>query len=119
MARRGYAVGSAVLAAVLPANHGPTAAAPVAMDDAGLELADGIEAKQVILTQLAQALEVIRQHDPARIVTLGGECAVSVAPSRNWPAATATTWPSSGSTPTLTSAPRPASTRGSRPWRRR
>jgi arginase len=25
-------------------------------------------------------LEVIRQHDPARVVTLGGECAVSVAP---------------------------------------
>jgi arginase len=80
VARRGYAVGSTVLAAVLPANQGPTAAAPVAMDDTGLELADGIEAKQVILAQLAQALEVIRQHDPARIVTLGGECAVSVAP---------------------------------------
>jgi hypothetical protein len=41
---------------------------------------DGIEAKQVILTQLTQALEVIRDHDPARIATLGGECAVSVAP---------------------------------------
>ena len=80
VARRGYAVGSAVLAAVLPPNQGPTAAAPVAMDDTGLELADGIEAKQVILTQLAQALEVIGEHDPARIVTLGGECAVSVAP---------------------------------------
>jgi arginase len=80
VARRGYAVGSTVLAAVLPANQGPTAAAPVAMDDTGLELADGIEAKQVILTQLTQALEVIREHDPARIVTLGGECAVSVAP---------------------------------------
>jgi arginase len=69
-----------VLAAVLPANQGPTAAAPVAMDDTGLELVDGIEAKQVILTQLAQALAVIGEHDPARIVTLGGECAVSVAP---------------------------------------
>jgi arginase len=80
LARRGYAVGSAVLAAVLPVNQGPTAAVPVAMDDTGLELADGIEAKQVILTQLARALEVIRQHDPARIVTLGGECDVSVAP---------------------------------------
>ena len=80
VARRGYAVGSAVLAAVLSPNQGPTAAAPVAMDDTGLELADGIEAKQAILTQLAQALAVIRQHDPARIVTLGGECAVSVAP---------------------------------------
>jgi hypothetical protein len=29
----------------------------------------------VILTQLARAFEVIRAHDPARIVTLGGECA--------------------------------------------
>ena len=58
----------------------PTATAPVAMDDAGLELRDGIEAKDVILTQLAEAFEVIRRHDPARIVTLGGECAVSVAP---------------------------------------
>jgi arginase len=79
-ARRGYAVGCAVLAAVLPANDGPTATAPVSMDDTGLELRDGIEAKEVILTQLARALEVIREHDPAKIVTLGGECAVSIAP---------------------------------------
>jgi hypothetical protein len=43
VARRGYAVGSTLLAAVLPANQGPTAAAPVAMDDTGLELADGID----------------------------------------------------------------------------
>ena len=33
-----------------------------------------------ILTQLAAALDVIKQHDPERIVTLGGECSVSVAP---------------------------------------
>ena len=80
VARRGYAVGTAVLAAVLPEHDGPTAAAPVAMGGEGLELRDGIEAKDVIVRQLAQALEVIREHDPARIVTLGGECAVSVAP---------------------------------------
>jgi arginase len=80
VARRGYAVGSTVPAAVLPASQGPTVAAPVAMDDTGQELADGIEAKQVILSQLARALEVIGEHHPARIVTLGGECAVSVAP---------------------------------------
>ena len=80
VARRGYVVGSTVLAAVLPPHAGPTAAAPVAMDDDGLDLRDVIEAKAAILAQLAQALEVIRRHDPARIVTLGGECAVSVAP---------------------------------------
>ncbi|WP_433305622.1 arginase family protein [Actinoplanes sp. CA-030573] len=80
VARRGYAVGSAVLAAVLPAHDGPTAAVPVAMDDTGLALRDGIEAKDVVVTQLGEALAVIREHDPERIVTLGGECAVSVAP---------------------------------------
>jgi arginase len=81
VARRGYAVGSAVLEAVLPSHDGPTtAAAPVTMSDAGLEQRNGIEAKTVILEQLAGALEVIRQHDPARITTLGGECSVSVAP---------------------------------------
>ena len=45
VARRGYAVGTAVLAAVLPEHDGPTAAAPVAMGGEGLEPRDGIEAK--------------------------------------------------------------------------
>ena len=80
LARRGYAVGSAILAAILPPNQGPVATAPVTFRDEGLEERDGIEAKTVIVRQLAAALEVIREHDPARIATLGGECAVSVAP---------------------------------------
>jgi arginase len=78
IARRGYAMGSAILTAILPPNQGPVA--PVTFRDEGLEERDGIEAKTVILRQLAAALEVIREHDPARIATLGGECAVSVAP---------------------------------------
>jgi arginase len=80
VARRGYAVGTAVLEAVLPPHDGPTVTAPVAMSDDGLEERDGVEAKAVILEQLARALEVIRRHDPARILTVGGECSVSVAP---------------------------------------
>jgi len=80
VARRGYAVGSAVLAAILPPHDGPVATAPVSFDDEDLAERDGIEAKTVIVRQLAGALDVIRPHDPARIVTLGGECAVSVAP---------------------------------------
>jgi arginase len=78
--RRGYAVGSAVLEAVLPPNHGPTVTVPVAMSDDGLAEDDGVEAKAIILKQLASALEIIRQHNPTRIATLGGECSVSVAP---------------------------------------
>jgi arginase len=117
IARRGYAVGSAILAAILPPNQGPVATAPVTFRDEGLEERDGIEAKTVIVRQLAAALEVIREHDPARIATLGGECAVSVAPFPNSPAGTAMTWRSYGSTRTPTSARRPASTRAFTPWR--
>ena len=80
VARRGYAVGTAVLEAVLPPHDGPTATAPVAMSDDGLGERDGVEAKAVVLEQLASALGVIREHDPARISTIGGECSVSVAP---------------------------------------
>jgi arginase len=80
VARRGYAVGSAVLDAILPPHDGPTAVAPVTMSDEGLDLVDGVEAKAVVLDQLARALQVVEQHAPARIATLGGECAVSVAP---------------------------------------
>ena len=72
-ARRGYAVGSAVLDAVLPPHNGPTAAVPVETGDVGLETLDGIEAKRAGVDQLGRALEVIQRHSPARIVTLGGD----------------------------------------------
>jgi arginase len=79
-ARRGYAVGAAVLNAVLPAHTGPTAFVPVESGDLGLQKHDGIEAKEAVIAQLAAALEVIGRHRPQRILTLGGECSVSVAP---------------------------------------
>ncbi len=80
VARRGYAVGSTVLAAVLPEHKGPTAVVGVPMSDAGLDKRDGIEAKEAVLESLRSALAVIEEHDPDRILTLGGECSVSVAP---------------------------------------
>ncbi len=54
VARLGYAVGSTVLDAVLPPHDGPSVAVPVSMSNEGLEERDGIEAKTVILDQLAQ-----------------------------------------------------------------
>ena len=45
VARRGYAVGATVLAAVLPPHDGPTATVPVSMSDDGLEERDGVEAR--------------------------------------------------------------------------
>jgi arginase len=79
-ARRGYAVGAAVLNAVLPTHQGPTAVVPVESGDFGLGKKDGIEAKEAVVTQLSRALEVIGRYNPERILTLGGECSVSVAP---------------------------------------
>jgi arginase len=79
-ARRGYVVGTAVLNAVLPAQTGPTAFVPVESGDLGLGKQDGIEAKGAVISQLAAALRVINHHNPQRILTLGGECSVSVAP---------------------------------------
>lgn len=73
-------MGTAALEAILPPHEGPTATVPVAMSDHGLAERDGIEAKTVVVEQLARAVEMIRGHEPARITTLGGECAVSVAP---------------------------------------
>jgi arginase len=45
---------------------------PVSMSDDGLAERDGVEAKTVIVEQLARALEVIREYYPARSVTVGG-----------------------------------------------
>ena len=50
------------------------------MTNDGLAHRDGVEAKAIVIEQLVRAIEVIRQHNPARIATLGGECSVSVAP---------------------------------------
>ena len=89
---------------------------PVSMSNEGLEERDGIEAKTVILDQLAQALKVIAQHDPARITTLGGECSVSVAPFAALLTDTATTSRSCGLTPIPTSAPASANIPGTTRW---
>ena len=80
VARRGYAVGAAVLEAILPPHPGPTVTAPVTLTNEGLAEQDGVEAKAVVLAQLADALSLIAEHNCHRILTLGGECSVSVAP---------------------------------------
>ncbi len=80
VARRGYAVGTRVLEAVLPEHDGPTAVVPVDLGEVGLEERDGIEAKDIMLQQLGAALELLDEHRPARVTTLGGDCSVSLVP---------------------------------------
>jgi arginase len=79
-AHRGTATGTAVLQAILPPHDGPTAVVPTELGEEGLEQRDGIYAKSAVIRQLRSALEIINEHDIERIVTLGGDCSVSVAP---------------------------------------
>jgi arginase len=79
VARSGYATGTAVLGAILPPHRGPTEL--VRVDARGeLPVVDGIEGKAVLMAQQDAALQAISRHRPDRIVTLGGDCSVSVAP---------------------------------------
>src|SRR5699024_6504331 len=41
---------------------------------------DGIESREVVVSSLERALTILAEHDPERVLTLGGECSVSVAP---------------------------------------
>ncbi|MFD8216838.1 hypothetical protein ACFV2U_24590 [Streptomyces sp. NPDC059697] len=80
-ARRGYTVGTKVLEAVLSTHMtAPIATLPFTMSNGRPKERDGVESNTVVLKQLASAPETIRDHAPARITTLGGECAVSVTP---------------------------------------
>lgn len=79
-ARRGYLMGAQVLDAVLPRAGGPVAVVDVPVDDRGTEIRGGIEARDAVSAQLGDALAKIQAANPERILTLGGDCAVSVAP---------------------------------------
>lgn len=79
VARRGYTVGARVLRAILPEHDGPTVDVPVEMTDVGLAERDGIEAKDIVLRQLDEALRIIEDYAPQRITTIGGECSTSMA----------------------------------------
>jgi arginase len=80
-ARRGYAVGTRVLEAVLPPHEGPTAV--VAVPDTESGAVDGIESTTEVTAALRdglRCLEPLTTGAVDRVLTLGGECSVSVAP---------------------------------------
>ncbi len=79
-AQAGYSLGSAILERLLPAAAGPTITVPVAGVNNSLVSTDGIFAREVVLSQLIEALRLIDATSPDKILTLGGECSVSVAP---------------------------------------
>lgn len=80
--RPDYWFGSELLAWLAPAASGPVETVPVAEPQPGETLAEqnGIVGRAALLRQARAAHQAIERHHPDRIVTLGGDCLVDLAP---------------------------------------
>ncbi|MCA1366700.1 arginase family protein [Bradyrhizobium sp. BRP14] len=76
-----YHLGGRLLAWLAPAASGPVATVEIAEPD-GSELAveEGIVARSVLLRQLDAAEQILKREAPDKIVVLGGDCLVDLAP---------------------------------------
>lgn len=79
-ASRGYYLGAKLLNMLAPENSQETIEIPVSQDINDRETEKGISARSIILKQTKVALEKLRDKCPDKIVTLGGECSVSIVP---------------------------------------
>ncbi len=76
-----YKFGAELLAWLAPKTRGPVVRVPVPDPDGSkLENENGIVGRTVLKQQLASAQTLIAEHAPDSIVTLGGDCLVSLAP---------------------------------------
>ena len=79
-ASRGYYLGAHLLNFLVPANGQKTVEVPVSLDIHDRKTERGVSALDVIVRQTRRALAILEENRPDRIVTLGGECSVSVVP---------------------------------------
>jgi len=79
-AYKGYYLGAQLLSILAPASSQQVAEVPVSLDIADRVEENGVIAYRAILRQTDAAIDMLERHDPDRIVTLGGECSVSVVP---------------------------------------
>ena len=78
----GYFLGSKILDVLVPATGGPveTVDVPAPVAGVSLETEDGIVARSAVVRQAKAARAAIERHSPARIVTIGGDCLIDLAP---------------------------------------
>lgn len=77
-ASRGYYLGAMLLEFLAPKTDDETLTVPVSTDIAERKEADGVLDRDIIASQTAAALDTLAIAAPDRVVTLGGECSVSV-----------------------------------------
>lgn len=79
-ASRGYYLGAQLLRMLAPESTQKTIEVPVSLDIGERKVEKGISDRSAILAQTKAALGKLRENNPDKIVTLGGECSVSVVP---------------------------------------
>lgn len=80
-ASRGYALGSRLLEVLAPENpRHKIVRVPIGMEYGERKITDGITDLDAIVAQTKSALAALETESPDRIITLGGECSVSVVP---------------------------------------
>ena len=76
-----YYFGSQMLSWLAPEAAGPTEQVTVSQPGVeALEIEDGITGRRALLAQLNDARQLIDKHQPDRLVVLGGDCLVDLAP---------------------------------------
>lgn len=79
-ASRGYYLGAQLLNFLAPESGQETYIVPIATDIVKREVTDGVLDKKAIILQTKAALDILTIQNPDKVVTLGGECSVSVVP---------------------------------------
>lgn len=79
-ASRGYYLGAQLLNFLAPDNGQKTVTVPVATSLAERKVTDGVLDRDILVSQTKAALDILEIENPDKIVTLGGECSVSVVP---------------------------------------
>lgn len=77
-----YHLSSQLLSWLLPPTQGPSETVPVPapQDLTALKIEDGILAKNALLEQARAARAAIEKHQPDKVLTIGGDCLVDLAP---------------------------------------
>lgn len=79
-ASRGYYLGAQLLNFLAPNSGQDTYTVPIAMGLTERKVTDGVLDKDAMISQTKAALDILKIQNPDKIVTLGGECSVSVVP---------------------------------------
>ena len=79
-ASRGYFLGAQLLNFLAPDSGQETLTVPVFIELEDRQVTDGVLDRDIIVRQTRTALDMLRVSNPDKIVTLGGECSVSVVP---------------------------------------